>query len=82
VNQVLGRQAAGVVDRRLAPFVIGNHTDEAVADPAAFIADRQGRDALEPDPVGAQTEPRLPAGEPAIERGGGWGVVDNASQFR
>jgi hypothetical protein len=61
VDQVLGSEPAGVVDRRRAAFVIGDDPDQAVADSACLIADRQSRDRLEFDSVMAQAEPRLPA---------------------
>jgi hypothetical protein len=61
VDQVLGSEAAGVVDRRRMAFVIGDDPDQAVADSASLVADRQGRDRLEFDSVIAQAQPGLPA---------------------
>jgi hypothetical protein len=61
VDYVLGSEAAGVVDRRRMAFVIGDDPDQAVADPACLVADRQSRDRLEFDSVIAEAQPRLPA---------------------
>jgi len=78
VNDVGAGQAPGVEDRRLVPVVIADHADQAVADPAERIADREGRDPLEPDPVGAEAEICLPVGKEGML--GGRGMSDNKSQ--
>jgi hypothetical protein len=77
VDDVLGRQATRVEDRRLAPIVISHHADEAVADAAELVGNGEGRDPLEADPVVGQTEPVLPLGQPPVcaRRGGIQGVV-------
>jgi hypothetical protein len=66
VNDVGASQAPGVEDRRLAALVVGDNADQAVADPAELIADREGRDPLQFDAVGAQAEASLPLGEERV----------------
>ena len=66
VDQIRGRQTTRVVDRCLTQLVVGDDADEAVADNAALVADREGRHPLGPDPVVLEPEPRLPAGELAV----------------
>ena len=66
VDQVRGRQTTRVVDRRLAQLVIRHDADEAVSNRAALVADREGRDPLDPDAVRLEPEPGLPAGEPVV----------------
>ena len=66
VNDVGPGQAPGVEDRRLATLVVGDHADQAVAYPAELVADREGRDPLQLDPVGAQAESLLPVGEQGV----------------
>jgi hypothetical protein len=78
VNDVGAGQAPGVEDRRLVLVVIADHADQAVADPTELIADREGRDPLEPDPVGAEAEICLPVGKEGML--GGPGKSDNESQ--
>ncbi len=63
VDDVGTSQPAGVEDRRLAPLVVADDADQAVADPAELVADGKGRDPLQLDQVGAQTEAGLPVGE-------------------
>jgi hypothetical protein len=63
VDEVGLGQPPGVEDRRLAPFVVADHADQAVADPTELVADGEGRNPLELDPVGDQAEARLPVGE-------------------
>jgi hypothetical protein len=84
VDQVLGRQAPGVVDRRLAAAVVGDDADEAVADRAALVTDGEDGDALGVDPVVVEPKPRLPTGQPAVHRRvhGRCPHTDNASQFK
>lgn len=60
VDEVLGRQATGVVDRRLTQLMVGHDADEAVSNRAAVVTDREGRDPLDPDPVRLEPEPGLP----------------------
>jgi hypothetical protein len=66
VNEIGLGQAPGVEDRRLAALVVGDNADQAVADPAELIADREGRDPLQFDAVGAQAEASLPLGEERV----------------
>ena len=63
VDEVGLGQLPGVEDRRLVPVVVAGDADQAVADPAELVADGEGRDPLELDPVGGQAEARLPVGE-------------------
>jgi hypothetical protein len=63
VDDVGTSQPAGMEDRRLAPLVIADDADQAIADPTDLVADREGRDPLQLDQVGAQTEAGLPVGE-------------------
>jgi hypothetical protein len=39
VDEIGLGQAPGVEDRRLAALVVGDHADQAVADPAELVAD-------------------------------------------
>jgi hypothetical protein len=87
VDQVLGGQAARVVDRRLLASVIGDDPDEAVADRAGLVADGERGDALKLDPVSIEAEAALPAHEAAVAFSGAIasrvrGRVDNASQSK
>jgi len=82
VDDVFGREAARVVDRRFAADVVGDDPNEAVADAAALIAHGPGRDPLQLDPVVIQAEPCLPAGERTMDDGWDRGQTDNASQYR
>jgi hypothetical protein len=87
VDQVLGGQAAGVVDRRLFASVVGDDPDEAVAHGAGLVADGERGDALELDPVAIKAEAKLPAHEAAVEPGSVFarcikGGVDNASHSK
>jgi hypothetical protein len=66
VNDVGPGQLPGVEDRRLAALVVGDHADQAVADPAELVADGEGRNPLQLDPVGDQAEARLPVGEKGV----------------
>jgi hypothetical protein len=69
VNDVLGGEAPGVIDRRPALGVIGDDADEAVPHAAALVADGPRRDRLERDRVTLEAEPRLPTGQAAIRSG-------------
>jgi hypothetical protein len=66
VNDIGAGQAPGVEDRRLAALVVGDNADQAVADPAELVADGEGGNPLQLDPVCDQAEARLPAGEKGV----------------
>ena len=66
VDDVGAGQPPGVEDRRLPALVVADDADQAVADPAELVADGEGRDPLQLDPVAGQAEPLLPVGEQGV----------------
>ena len=66
VDDVGAGQTPGVKDGRLPALAVADHPDQAVADPAELVADREGRDPLQLDPPVTQAEPRLPVAEKGV----------------
>jgi hypothetical protein len=61
VDDIVLAEAARVKDDRLTPLVVGEDSDEAVADSAELVAHRKLGDPLRPDLVLVEVEPALPA---------------------
>jgi hypothetical protein len=59
-------QAPGVEDRRPLGSVVGGDPDQAVADAAVLVADREGGDPLERHFVGVEAETASPLGEEVV----------------